>query len=109
MTVVLDAINSGYLNIYDASSVFLAAVPLASTAGTVSGGVLTLNAAGMTEASADASGTAASATVTTTKNGGTVLLSGLTVSSTSGDIVLSSTTIVAGSPVTFTAASITSG
>lgn len=112
MTDVVTAIlTAGYLNIYTTGGgTLLASIPLANPAGTVSGGVLTFSGTPLSESSANASGIAASATVTTAVNGGgTVIISGLTVSSTSGDIVLSSTNIVAGQPVTITSASITHG
>src|SRR5665647_153007 len=110
MTDIVTAIGAtGYLNFYSAGAVLLASLPLANPAGTVTGGVLTLTVP-MTDTTADASGTAASASVSTAiDGGGTTVISGLTVSSTVGDIVLSSTNIVAGQPVTITAASITHG
>jgi hypothetical protein len=110
MTDVVTAIGTtGYLNIYTAGlGTLLASIALANPAGSVTGGVLTFGGMPITEASANASGTAAAATISTAINGGgTVVISGLVVSSTSGDIVLSSTNIVAGQPVTITSASIT--
>lgn len=112
MTDVVTAIGSGgYLNIYTSGlGTLLASIPLANPAGTVTGGVLTFGGTPLTESSANASGTAAAATVSTAVNGGgTTVISGLTVSSSSGDIVLSSTNIVSGQPVTITTASITHG
>jgi hypothetical protein len=111
MTDVVTAIGTtGYINLYSGASVLLASIALANPAGTVTSGVLTFSGTPLTEASANASGTAVSANVTTAAaGGGTVVISGLTVSTTSGDIVLSSTNIVAGQPVTLTAASITHG
>jgi hypothetical protein len=112
MTSVVTAIGTtGFLNIYTTGlGTLLASIALANPAGTVSGGVLSFSGTPLTEASANASGTAAVANVTTAASGGgTVIISGLTVSSSSGDIVLSSTNIVAGQPVTITSASITHG
>lgn len=112
MTDVVTAIGAtGYINIYTTGlGTLLASIPLANPAGTVTGGVLSFSGTPLTESSANASGTAAAATVTTAVNGGgTVIISGLTVSSSSGDIVLSSTNIVSGQPVTITSASITHG
>jgi hypothetical protein len=112
MTDVVTAIGAtGFLNIYTAGlALLLATIPLANPAGTVSGGVLTFSGTPLTESSANASGTAAAANVTTATGGtGTIVISGLTVSSTSGDIVLSSTNIVAGQPITITSAAITHG
>lgn len=112
MSDVVTAIGTtGFLNIYTAGlGTLLATIPMPNPCGTVSAGVLTFSGMPLTESSANASGTAAAATVSTLTGGtGTVQISGLTVSSTSGDIVLSSTNIVAGQPVTITSASITHG
>lgn len=112
MSDVVTAIGStGYLNIYTAGlGTLLASVALANPAGTVTGGVLSFSGTPLTESSANASGTAAAATVTTAANGtGTVVISGLTVGTGGTDIVLSSTNIVAGQPFTITSASITHG
>lgn len=113
MTDVVTAIGAtGFLNIYTAGgATLLASIPLANPAGTVTNGVLTFSGTPLSESSANGSGVAAAATVTTAANGGgSVVISGLTVvSSGQGDIVLSSTNIVAGQPVTITAASITHG
>lgn len=112
MTDVVTAIGTaGFLNIYTAGlALLLASLPLANPAGTVSAGVLTLNGTPLSDPTADNSGTAAAATVTTAVDGGgTLIISGLSVSSVSGDIVLSSTNIVSGQPVTVTTASITHG
>jgi hypothetical protein len=112
MTSVVTAIGTtGFLNIYTTGGgTLLATIPLANPAGTVTGGVLSFSGMPITEASANASGTAATASVSTATGGtGTVVISGLTVSATLGDIVLSSTNIVAGQPVTITSGSITHG
>ena len=112
MTSVVTAIGTtGYLNIYTTGlGTLLASIALANPAGTVTGGVLTFSGTPLEELSANNSGTAAVATVTTAiSGGGTTIISGLTVSASVGDIVLSSTTIVAGQPVTITSASITHG
>lgn len=112
MTDVVTAIGAtGFINIYTSGGgTLLSSIPLPNPAGTVTTGVLTFSGTPLTQSSANAGGTAAIANVTTAVNGGgTVVISGLTVSSTAGDIVLSSTNIVAGQPVTITAASITHG
>jgi hypothetical protein len=103
--------TTAFLNIYTTGlGTLLATIPLSNPAGTVTGGVLTFSGTPLTEASANASGTAAAATVSTASaGGGTVVITGLTVSSSAGDIVLSSTNIVSGQPVTITSASITHG
>lgn len=112
MTDVVTAIGAtGFINIYTTGlGTRLASIALSNPAGTVSGGVLSFSGTPLTEASADNSGIAAVANVTTAAaGGGTVIISGLTVSASAGDIVLSSTNIVAGQPVTITSASITHG
>lgn len=109
MTDVVTALGaSAKIKIYTAGlGTLLAQIPLANPAGTVTGGVLTFSGTPLTESSADATGTAAAAIVVDGSN--VTIISGLTVSSTTGDIVLSSVNIVAGQPVTLTAASITHG
>lgn len=109
MTDVVTALGSASkLKIYTAAlGLLLSTINLANPAGTVTSGVLTFSSTPLTDASAANSGTAAAAQVL--DGSGTVVVSGLTVSSTAGDIVLSSTNIVAGQPVTLTAASITHG
>jgi hypothetical protein len=111
MTDVVTAIGAtGYLNFYSSTPTLLASLPLANPAGTVTGGVLTFSTMPISDSSADATGTAASASVSTAiDGGGTVVISGLLVGTSGTDIVLSSTNIVAGQPVTVTAASITHG
>jgi hypothetical protein len=111
MTDVVTAIGAtGFINFYSATPTLLASIPLANPAGTVTGGVLTFSAMPVSDSSADATGTAVSATVSTAiDGGGTVVITGLTVGTVSTDIVLSSTNIVATQPVTITAASITHG
>jgi hypothetical protein len=108
MTDVVTAIGtSGVLKIYTTGlGTLLSTIPLAAVAGTVTGGVLTFSSMPRTDTSAAASGTAAAAQVFQS-DGTTLVIGGLTVSSSAGDIVLSSTNIVAGQPVTITAASIT--
>lgn len=111
MTDVVTAIGAtGYLNIYNSVPTLLATIPLANPAGTVTGGVLTFSGTPLTEASANSSGTAVAATVSTAASGGgTVVITGLSVGTSATDIVLSSTNIVAGQPVTITSATITHG
>jgi hypothetical protein len=73
---------------------------------------LTFSGTPLSDNSADATGTAAAATVTTAVDGGgTLVISGLTVGSVAGatDIVLSSTNVVIAQPITITTASITHG
>lgn len=85
----------------------LATIPLASTAGTVSGGVLTFTMP-QSDTSADATGTAAEARIRTA-SGGTDIITGLTVGTSGQNINLSSVGITAGDTVTINSATITHG
>lgn len=84
----------------------LATIPLNSTAGTSSGGVLTFSGFPKSDTSADATGTAAAARIRTA-TGGTDIVTGLTVGTSGSDINLDSTSITAGQTVTITSATIT--
>lgn len=84
----------------------LATIALDATAGTVSGGVLTFSGFPKSDASADASGTAAAARIRTA-TGGTDIVTGLTVGTSGQDINLNSTSISAGQTVTINSATIT--
>src|ERR1035437_1415541 len=97
MTDVVTAIGTGgYLNFYSSTPTLLASLPMSNPAGTVTGPVLTFTVP-LTDTTADASGIAASATISTAVDGGgTVVISGLSVGTVATDIVLSSTNIVAG-------------
>lgn len=112
MTAVVTAIDAGtppgYLEIgTTAMGTVLATIYFATTCGTVTSGVLSFSSLPLTCASAANSGTAAAAEVFNAA--GTAIITGLTVGLSATDIVLSSTSIVAGQPVTLTAASITHG
>jgi hypothetical protein len=111
MALVIAAIDTGgagYIEIMTAGSTVLATIPLNATCGSLTGSVLTFTLP--LTATASVSGTAASADI---KDGaGTVIISGLVVGVTGSlgaDIVLSSVALVAGQPVTLTAASIAHG
>lgn len=84
----------------------LATIPLNSTAGTTSGGVLTFSGFPKSDTSADNTGTAAAARIRTA-TGGTDIVTGLTVGTTGTDIVLDNTSINAGQTVTINSATIT--
>lgn len=84
----------------------LATIALDATAGTASGGVLTFSGFPKSDASADASGTAAAARIRTA-SGGTDIVTGLTVGTSGQDINLNSTSISAGQTVTINSATIT--
>lgn len=109
MTDVVTAIGAtGVLQIGTTSmGTVLATIPLASTPGTVSGGVLTFTMP-QSDTSADATGTAAEARIRTAA-GGTDIVTGLTVGTSGQNINLSSVGITLGDTVTITSATITHG
>jgi hypothetical protein len=82
----------------------LATIPLAATAGTVIGLVLTLTQA-LQDTSADATGTAAEARIRTA-TAGTDIITGLTVGTSGSDINLNNVSITVGSVVSITSAAI---
>lgn len=84
----------------------LATIALDATAGTVASGVLTFSGFPKSDASADATGTAAAARIRTA-TGGTDIVTGLTVGTSGQDINLNSTSISAGQTVTINSATIT--
>ena len=84
----------------------LATIALDATAGTASGGVLTFSGFPKSDASADATGTAAAARIRTA-SGGTDIVTGLSVGTSGSDINLNSTSISAGQTVTISSATIT--
>jgi hypothetical protein len=100
--------GAGYIEIGTAGmGTVLATIILDATCGVVAGSVLTFSSTPLTCASAANSGTAAAARV---RNFAAAdVITGLTVGLTGTDIVLSSVAIVAGQPVTLTAATITHG
>lgn len=109
MSSVVSAIGStGVLEIGTTGmGTVLATIPLASTAGTVAGGVLTFSTP-VSDTSADATGTAAEARIRTS-SGGTDVITGLTVGTSGANINLSSTSITIGDTVTISSATITHG
>lgn len=96
--------SGGKLVIMTSADVVLATLALANPAGTVSGGVLTLTAP-ISDTGADATGTAAKASIRT--SGDVDVITGLTVGTSGADINLSSTSITAGVPVAVSSATIT--
>lgn len=106
MNAVLSAIGtSGKLKIYAANgTTLLATLPLSATAGTVSGDTLSFNAI-TSDASADATNTAALATITTSAD--VVVVSGLTVGVATGNIQLNTVAFVAGAVVSLSSGSLT--
>lgn len=111
MTAVRDAIDGGAgpgtleIGTTGMASV-LAVLTLADPCGTISSGVLTFTVP-FSDASADATGTAAAARVK--DSSGNIVISGLTVGTSGTDVVLTSTSITSGQAVTITSAAITHG
>lgn len=107
LTAVVTAIGaSGKIEIGTAGmALILAVIDLNSTAGTVSGGILTFSGFPRSDTSADNSGVAAAARIRTGANAD--IVTGLTVGTSGADIILDSTNITAGQTVTLNAASIT--
>jgi hypothetical protein len=105
LTDVVTQIGTGaYFVITDASSNELVRMPMASTAGTVSAGVLTISGTPLT-ATASGTGTAAYAKII---SGSSTPVFGLTVVATStGDVQLSPTAISSGQTVNLGSGSIT--
>ncbi len=112
MNSVVTAIGtSGFLvigtsSLATPSTGVLAKIPLSATAGTVSGGVLTLSGLPLS-VSATGTGTAAKAELWTSANA--VVVSGLTVGTSGSDINLATTSINTGNTVSITAATVTHG
>ena len=109
MQAVVDKIDAGAgagkLKIRNSSNTVLATLTLADPCGTVSGDTLTFDFdPDISDASADASGTAANAIIT--DDADTTIVSGLTVGTSGTNIVLDSTSITAGQTVTITTGSI---
>lgn len=99
MTATRDAINSGTLRIGSVGMTsVLATFNLSATAGTVSGGVLTL-ALASPSTSAMNTGTAAEAEIRAS-DGTTVVISSLTVGTSGADIIINATLISSGQTVT---------
>lgn len=84
----------------------LATIPLNTTPGTVSSGVLTLSGVPLT-AAATANGTAAKAEFR--DSGGNTIVSGLSVGTSGADITINATSVSNGQYVQITAGSITHG
>lgn len=114
LTAIVTAIGtSGKVRIYSGSrpatggtaTTQLAELPLSATAGTVSSGVLTLNAI-TSDSSADATGTATWFRILT--SGNTPVIDG-NVGTSGSDLNLNTTSIVSGGPVAITSFTITEG
>lgn len=110
MQAVIDQIDAGAspgkLKIRDAGNVVLATFTLADPCGTAAAGVLTFDFdPDISDASADATGTAANAIITDSAD--TTVISGLTVGTSGTDVILDSTSITTGQTVTVTVGTIT--
>lgn len=108
LSAVVSQIGStGVLEIGTASmATVLATIALDATAGTAASGVLTFSGFPKSDASADATGTAAAARIRTS-SGGTDIVTGLSVGTSGSDINLNSTSIASGQTVTINSATIT--
>lgn len=105
--IVTDAGATAKLSVYTAGyAALLYTSTCAATLGTVSGGVLTLNAVG--SATAGAAGTAAIARLFKT-DGTTMVIEGLTVGVTGQNINITNTTIAINDAVTTSGGTITEG
>ncbi|OYV74691.1 MAG: hypothetical protein B7Z66_15570 [Chromatiales bacterium 21-64-14] len=112
--LVTDLGSTGYLLIYSgsppsncaasATGTLLASLPLSSTAGNVSSGVLTFNT--ITTENASATGTAVYYRLCTSSAGTTCVSQG-TCATSGGDLTLTSTSITSGQPVSVTSWTIT--
>lgn len=99
--------SAGSLVIQDAGSVVLATLALPNPPFTISGAVATLAGVPLSDAAADATGTASKAELR--NNAAGVIVSGLTVGTSGSDINLTSVAITAGQTVTITSGTITHG
>lgn len=111
MNAVVSTIGtSGKLKLFSAADALLATFNLASTAGTVSGAVLTLSDAnggadGILSTTASAAGTATKASITT--SGDVDVITGLTVGTSGTDLVLDNNVLASGQAITINSATIT--
>ena len=85
----------------------LATITLNDPSGTVAAGVLTLSGTPLSDASADATGTAAEARIRDSDSND--VITGLTVGTSGTDIILDSVSITTGQQVTITSGTITEG
>lgn len=108
--VVTQIGSSGKIKFFTAADALLATFTLAATAGTVSGSVLTFSdangaTAGILNATASGTGTAAKATITTSAD--VDVVTGLTVGTSAADFILDNTNIASGQSITINSATIT--
>ena len=111
MNAVVTTIGaSGKLKLFTAADALLATFPLAATAGTASGSVLTLSdangaTAGILNTTASAAGTAAKASITTSAD--VDVVTGLTVGTSATDLVMDNNILANGQAVTINSATLT--
>jgi hypothetical protein len=111
MNAVVSALGtSGKLKIFTAADALLATFTLASTAGTVSGAVLTFSdanggTAGILNTTASGAGVAAKASVTTSAD--VDVITGLTVGTSAADLILDNTNLAVSQNITINSATIT--
>jgi hypothetical protein len=96
--------GAGKIKILTSGDVLLATLTLSDPCGTVTTNVLTFSAI-TSDTSADATGTAAKATITTSADADVV--TGLTVSTSGANINLNTTSIVSGATVAMTSGTLT--
>lgn len=108
--VVTQIGTNGKIKFFTAADALLATFTLASTAGTVTNGVLTFSdangaTAGILNTTASASGVAAKATITTSAD--VDIVTGLTVGTSAADFILDNTNVANGQAITINSATIT--
>lgn len=111
MTAVVTTIGtSGKIKLFTAGDVLLATFTLASTAGTVTNGVLTFSdangaTAGILNTTASGAGTATKASVTTSAD--VDVITGLTVGTSATDLVMDNNVLAVAQAITINSATIT--
>jgi hypothetical protein len=109
-SVVTTIGTSGKLKLFTSADALLATFTLASTAGTVSGAVLTFSdangaTAGILNTTASAAGTATKASISTSAD--VDVITGLTVGTTGTDLILDNNVLTSGQAITINSATIT--
>lgn len=111
MNAVVTTIGtSGKLKLWTSADALLATFTLASTAGTVSGAVLTFSdqngaTAGILNTTASGSGTATKASITTSAD--VDVITGLTVGTSATDLIMDNNVLASGQAITVNSATIT--
>ena len=111
MTAVVTAIGtSGKIKLFTAGDALLATFTLASTAGTVTNGVLTFSdanggTAGILNTTATGAGTATKASITTSAD--VDVITGLTVGTSATDLIMDNNVLASSQAITINSATIT--